>query len=106
MPYFELEEARKFLGDAAGDGDELDLRGLARGAALRLLDDAIAPVKPGQTARLRIRIDPPVSGGGETLFLPLGHHLLSARRNGRIRHFLPIQPDGGAGFLVERLTTA
>ena len=104
MPYFDPEEARKFLGDAGGSADELDLRGLGRDEALQRLDDAIGPVKPGESARLRISIDPPVPGRGETLFPLLARHLLAARRQRRILHFLPIQPDGGAGFFVERLT--
>ena len=103
MPFFDPDEARKFLGDDSGTAEETDLRGLPLAEALRRLDRAIAPVTPDRPSRLKISIDPAVPGGGETLFVPLARHLLAARRERRILHFLPIQPDGGAGFFVERL---
>ncbi len=104
MPYFDPKEARKFLGDAPVSAEEVDLRGLSMQEAACRLDTAIAPIPPGHDARLRIRIDPPVAGGGVTLFPALAGYLLNARRDRRILHFLPILPDGGAGFFVERLT--
>lgn len=103
MPYFDPDESLKFFGDAGKGGDELDLRGLTCEEALRRLNAVVIPVNPGQTARLRIHIDPPIPGGGETLFQPLARHLLAARRRRHILHFLPVHPDGGAGFIVERL---
>lgn len=103
MPYFDPDESRKFLGEAGSDCEELDLRGLSREIALDRLDHAVAPVRNGQCVRLRVRIDPPTPGGGETLFQPVARHLLAIRRNRGILHFLPLQPNDGAGFIVERL---
>jgi hypothetical protein len=105
MPFYDPEEARKFLADGGDEAEELDLRGLSLDEALRRVDTAIAPVGPDRPARLRISIDPAIPGGGETLFQPLARHLLAARRARRILHFLPIRSDGGAGFLVERPMT-
>ncbi len=101
MPFLDPAQARHLLGDSPEPEAELDLRGLARDAALaklvRLLDDRVAP----GPRRYAVRIDPPVAGGGETLFLPVGRFLLEARRTGRITRFAPLAEPAGGGYSVD-----
>jgi hypothetical protein len=101
MPHLDPEQAMHLL---AADPDieaELDLRGLDAAAALaklaRLVDD---PAGPGPL-RYAVRIDPPVPGGGETLFRPVGRFLLDARKRGRIAAMAPLADPPGGGYFVD-----
>jgi len=101
MPHLDLEQARHLLGNAPKPDAELDLRGLALPAALEKIERlVIQPALPGPT-RYAIRIDPPVPGGGETLFLPVGRYLLEARRRGQIGRFTPLSDIPGGGYFVD-----
>ena len=50
---------------------------------------------------VRIRLQPPPEGGGETLFQPIGRLLLEARRHGVLSRLSPLPPDSGVGYRVE-----
>jgi len=101
MPFLDPEQARHLLGELPEAEAVLDLRGLARGAALdrlkRLVEERVAPA-PRSYA---VRIDPPAPGGGETLFQPVGRYLLDARRQGRIVRFAPLAEPPGGGYFVD-----
>lgn len=101
MPHLDPEQARHLLHDGAAADAELDLRGLAPAEALARLKRLVEePVRPGP-ARYAVRIDPPVPGGGETLFHPVGRFLLDARRRERVASFAPLADPPGGGFFVE-----
>ncbi|MBL8832287.1 MAG: hypothetical protein JNL71_07840 [Rhodospirillales bacterium] len=101
MPHLDPDQARHLLRGGGVAEAELDLRGLPQAEALarlkRLVDQ---PVRPGPV-RYAVRIDPPVPGGGETLFHPVGRFLLDARRRERVVQFAPLADPPGGGFFVE-----
>lgn len=101
MPLLDPDQARHLLGQAPTAEAELDLRGLPLEGALGrlrvLVDD---PVLPGPRS-YAVRIDPPVPGGGESLFKPVGRFLLDARRRNRIGRFMPLSEPPGGGYFVE-----
>jgi hypothetical protein len=101
MPDLDPEQALHFLGNAPEAQAELDLRGLELAPALEKLRRLVVePVAPGPT-RYAVRIDPPVPGAGETLFLPVGRYLLEAKRAKRIFAFSPLADPPGGGFFVD-----
>jgi hypothetical protein len=101
MPHLDPEQAKHLLGKTPETEAELDLRGLARTPALaklrRLVDARVAP----GPVLYAVRIDPPVPGKGETLFLPVGRFLLEAKRANRIAAFAPLSDPPGGGFFVD-----
>lgn len=101
MPFLDPEQARHLLGELPEADAVLDLRGLARGEALdklrRLIEERVAPAPRSYS----VRIDPPVPGGGETLFQPVGRYLLDARRQGRVERFAPLAEPPGGGYFVD-----
>lgn len=101
MPHLDPEQALHLLGKAPSVEAELDLRGFAREAALeklrRLVDQRVIP-GPQLYA---VRIDSPIPGRGETLFLPVGRYLLEAKRAGRIFAFSPLSEPPGSGYFVD-----
>jgi hypothetical protein len=101
MPLLDPEQARHLLGHAPAAEAELDLRGLPLDAALGRLRGLVDnPVLPGPRS-YAVRIDPPVPGGGESLFQPVGRFLLDARRRNRIGRFVPLSEPPGGGYFVE-----
>jgi len=89
---------------ASGSADaeyELDLRGLdlthSRESLVRMLERN--RFQPSRT--INIRLDPPVAGGGETLFQPIGRMLLEARRHQLLSALSPLPPDSGLGYRIE-----
>jgi hypothetical protein len=96
MPAFE-SDTLKNLASGAEDVDEtIDLCGLPHADALAQVDRLVANAPPGR--RYHLRFSPPCGDGRETLFLPLGRHLLAARRAGRLTRCLPTA--NGAGYLI------
>ena len=107
MPFFEPDEARRMLGDASQAEEVADLRGLSRREALRRLDAVIGKPATGSPRSIVVRIDSPAEAGGETLFRPVGQHLLKAKRRKLIDRVLPVQQEGGGGgFVIERRVAA
>lgn len=101
MSYLEADEAQKLLENPSTE--TLDLRGLDREDALCRLDRAVAPLANAAAQPLFVRIDSPEEAGGETLFQPVGRHLLDAVRRHLVERVLPVQQaEGGGGFVVER----
>lgn len=81
----------------ASDVDQiLELRDCDPATALLRVDELLCNTAAG--ASVAIRFDPPRGDGTETLFLPLGRHLLKARREGRLQTCLPA--SDGTGYLV------
>ncbi len=96
MPHFPSNPLEN-LALAPGAVDRtLELADDAPEAALAAVDAALADAAAGET--LLFRFPPPAGDGRETLFQPLGRHLLAARRAGRIARCLPAAD--GAGYVV------
>lgn len=99
-----IEMAGLFDAAEAGSGaPELSLRGLGLEEAAPLLEAALQAKAAGEW--LAIRFDAPQSGGGQSLFQPVGRRLRGALRDGRIDLCRPMAPDAhapdaGFGFLI------
>lgn len=97
MPHFPDNPLDK-LAIKPGDADaELDLGGEDVDSALARLDELLAAPR-GNAHSYCIRFDPPAGDGRETLFQPVGRHLLAARRAGRIASCLPL--SDGTGYVI------
>ena len=96
MPHFE-DNPLQHMALLSNEAETvLDLHGMDPEAALQRVDAMI------QTAAVNsclIRFDGAREDGKETLFLPLGRHLLAERKAGRLLRCLPI-PEGD-GYYVE-----
>lgn len=96
MPHFDENPLAK-LALKPGDADrELDLSGLPPAKALERIEQFLTECRP--SSRVLIRFEPAAHDGRETLFLPIGRHLLAARRERRLKQCLPTAD--GAGYFV------
>lgn len=96
MPFFDDNPLDR-LALQAGDADAcLDLGGLTEDQALSKVEALLNDGDQSQT--WLITFDPPSADGRETLFLPLGRRLLSARRAGKLRSCLP--SADGRGYVI------
>jgi hypothetical protein len=69
---------------------------LSQDQAIQRIDDLLAN---GDHSRVwLVCFDPPARDGSETLFLPVGKHLLAARRVGQLSHCLPA--SDGTGYVI------
>ena len=100
MPFIDIHRLMQIAGPEREADREIDLTGLSPEAALARIDAVLREARP-EEHRIIVRFPPATEAGGETLFLPVGRHLLALRRAGRIRRLEPI-PDLGAGFYLER----
>ncbi len=96
MPHFE-DNPLQHMAQLANDAETtLDLYGLDPDTAVQRVNAMIATAKARSCL---IRFDGARDDGVETLFLPLGRHLLAERKAGRLTRCLPV-PDGN-GYYVE-----
>lgn len=96
------ERLLRRLAEAGSDADyELDLRGLDRAHAEESVRRMLERNRFTEPRSIRIRLQPPPEGGGETLFQPIGRLLLQARRNGLLSRLSPLPPEKGVGYRVE-----
>lgn len=99
MPYFESNPLEN-LQIASSDAEEtLDLGGLGLEPALQQLDSLLEA--QGPAASYAVIFNGARNDGQETLFQPIGRHLLQARKDGRIAKLFPIT-DGTGYFLAFR----
>ena len=86
--------------DRQGEADyELDLTGLDLAHAVASIDRMVERQRFRDVGRsVVVRIDPATPESGETLFGPLGRHLLDLRRRGLVATMQPLDPTRGAGF--------
>jgi hypothetical protein len=100
VPHFSENPLGKLA--LAADLDQatpLDLAGLDAAQALARLDAVIDRSPARGPAAYAVTFPCPAGDGSETLFLPVGRHLLAARRAGRVSRCLPL-PDGN-GYYFE-----
>ena len=98
----EVERRLKRLLDRGGDAEyELDLCGLDLAHSLASIDRMVERQRFREEARdVRIRIDPASESSGETLFQPIGRHLLDMMKRDLILRCVPLPNSDGAGFHV------
>jgi len=78
---------------------ELDLRGLDRLHALASIDRMVERGRFGEPKSVDILLDPATAESGETLFQPVGRHLLDLLRRGLLARLAPLSAPR-AGFHV------
>lgn len=101
------ERLLRRLAEAGSDADyELDLRGLDREHAEESVRRMLERNRFTEPRSVRIRLQPPPPGGGETLFQPIGRLLLQARRHGLLSRLTPLPPEKGVGYRIETVGKA
>ena len=102
MPHFDEFYANKLRGAlGVADADAvLDLRGASADRAAASLREMLERSRFAQARAVAIRLDPPPSGGGETLFQPVGRALLEAKKRGWIDRLQTLPASDGLGFYV------
>ncbi|MEM6710123.1 MAG: hypothetical protein AAF648_15190 [Pseudomonadota bacterium] len=101
MPFFESDEVNALVGETGAVDRVLDLRGASLETAQTAIDELLKEPLQKKTVGVVVRIDPATASSGETLFLPVGRHLLDARKRGQLNRCQPISVEDGAGFYVE-----
>lgn len=95
MPYFDENPLCKLAAKPAEADVELNLSGLTEAQALEQIEALLREGPGGKVRRVHIHFDPPQGDGRETLFLPVGRRLLSARKAGRLASCLPATEGNG-----------
>lgn len=96
------ERLLRRLSESGSDADyELDLRGLDLAHAEESVRRMLERNRFTESRSIRIQLQPPPEGGGETLFQPIGRLLLHARRHGLLKHLTPLPPGKGVGYRIE-----
>ena len=97
----EIRRLRRFLTDRGEADYELDLTGLGLPAALASIDRMVERQRFRRAPRsVRIKLDPAGPLSGETLFLPVGRHLVRLMRRKLVARCRPLPNTSGAGFIV------
>ncbi len=88
--------------DRSGHADfELDLTGLDLRHSLESIRQMIERQRRRRQIRsVLIRLDPPVPGSGETLFRPVGKHLVELLKKEMIARIKPYADQECSGFVV------
>ena len=90
------------FGDARAAEWTLDLRGLDAAHAVASVDQMLERARFRAARRsVALFLAPPVEGGGETTFQPVGRRLLEARRKGILARLEALPPQAGLGFYLE-----
>ena len=96
------ERLLRRLSDVGADAEyELDLRGLDRVHAEESVRRMLERTRFVEPRSVRIRLQPPPEGGGETLFQPIGRLLLESRRQGVLSGLSPLSPETGVVYWIE-----
>ena len=97
----EKRRLRRLLARQGSSDYELDLTGLDLAHAVGSVDLMVERQRfRSEERQVTITIDPATAESGETLFGPLGRHLLQLMRRGLIARVTPLSPDRAAGFAV------
>ncbi|WP_112664600.1 hypothetical protein [Microvirga flavescens] len=102
MPHFEEFYVHKLRGSLGSVDAEavLDLRQASREQAVASLQDMLERSRFAKTKSVAILIAPPIEGGGETLFQPIGKALLEAKKRGWLDRLQTLPAQDGLGFYV------
>lgn len=98
----QLQRLERLL-SAGGEADyELDLTGLDLPHALASIDRMVERQRFRREPRsVKICLDPATPESGETLFLPVGRHLVEIMKRNLIHRCRPLANTAGAGFVIE-----
>lgn len=80
---------------------ELDLTGVDGKHAQAAIDRMLERSRFGEAKTVLIRLELATEEGRETLFQPVGRHLLAAMRRGLVTRCRPVSRRGVGGFYVE-----
>jgi hypothetical protein len=97
MPFFDPNDADALSSDNLDVAQIFDLTGLGSVEALAIVEGALADMRGNDEVRLWFSFPPPVPGGGETLFQPVGRRLRDAIKSGQAVRAMPAQ---GGGWIV------
>ncbi len=98
------ERLLRRLSASGADADyELDLRGLDRPHAEESVRRMLERNRFTEARSIRIQLQPPPDGGGETLFQPIGRLLLEARRQGLLSQLSPLPLETGVGYRIQTI---
>ena len=100
MPFFDPQDADALTSENMEVGHIFDLQGKGPVEALAIIEAAIADNRGKEEVKLWFSFPPPVAGGGETLFQPVGRRLRDAIKNGEAVRAMPAL----AGGWIVRLT--
>ncbi len=89
MPILDPDDARALTTENLVVDAEVDLSGLAAGAALDWLAAALGAHRAVGRGRVLVRFEPARPGGGETLFQPVGRFLRAEIAAGRAIRAMP-----------------
>lgn len=97
MPFFDPQDADALSSDNMDVGHIFDLTGKGPVEALAIVEAAIHDHRAKDEVKLWFSFPPPIPGGGETLFQPVGRRLRDAIKNGEAVRAMPAQ---GGGWIV------
>jgi hypothetical protein len=97
MPFFDPQDADALSSDNMDVAHIFDLSGKGPVEALAIVEAAIVDQRAKDEVKLWFSFPPPVPGGGETLFQPVGRRLRDAIKNGQAVRAMPAQ---GGGWIV------
>ena len=92
---------RRLLRSSAGYEYALDLRGLDLAHALASIDRMVERQRFRDEERhVGVELDPAKPKGGQTLFQPVGRHILSLMKRGLVRRCRPVADAEISGFEI------
>ena len=99
----QLRRVKRLIAGGSSDTDyELDLRGLDLPHSLGSINRMVERQRFRDSERsVYVRLDPAEGGASQTLFQPLGRHLLDFMRKGLVAHCRPDAEEGRLGFVVQ-----
>jgi hypothetical protein len=94
MPFFDPQDADALSSDNMDVAHIFDLSGKGPVQALAIVEAAMIDQRGKDEVKLWFSFPPPVPGGGETLFQPVGRRLRDAIKNGEAVRAMPAQAGG------------
>jgi hypothetical protein len=94
MPFFDPHDADALSSENLDVAQIFDLEGLGAVEALAIVEAALVDMRQKEEVRLWFSFPPPVPGGGETLFQPVGRRLRDAIKSGQAVRAMPAQRGG------------
>lgn len=102
LPDPETRRLTRLLAREGAADYELDLTGLDLLHALASIDRMVERQRFREEPRtVAVRLDPATESSGETLFQPVGRHLLGLMKRDLVERCTPRPNSDGGGFVVE-----
>jgi hypothetical protein len=97
MPFFDPQDADALTSENMDVNHVFDLAGKGPVEALAIVEVAMGEHRSEEEVKLWFSFPPPVPGGGETLFQPVGRRLRDAIKTGQAVRAMPAH---GGGWIV------